>query len=82
MEGSHLRKVTLFVDASDYDAITREAKSRREPVAARLRAIMASHVRSRTSRRALPRSVGMGRSRTGDLSLRVDELLAEGFGRA
>jgi hypothetical protein len=82
MEGSTLRKVTVFVDAADYDAIAREARSRREPVAARLRAIMASHVRSRGGRRAWPRSVGMGRSRTGDLSLHVDELLADGFGRS
>ena len=84
MGGSHLRKVTVFVDAADYDAIAREAKARREPVAARLRAIMASHVESRGRKRDWPKSIGSFRSRRGsnNLSERVDELLSQGFGRS
>lgn len=34
-----------------------------------------------SKRRAIPRSLGIGRSGRSDVSTRVDEVLAEGFGR-
>jgi predicted transcriptional regulator len=72
-------KTTVYLDASDYERIKEIARIEDRAPAELVREAVAEYAERRRPRRA-PKSVGIGRSRKGDISTRAEELL-EGMGR-
>ena len=73
-------KTTVYLDAEVYHRLKVLGRSRAMSPAALLREAVAAYTTTRGARR-LPRSIGAGASGTSDLASRVDEVLADGFGR-
>jgi hypothetical protein len=72
-------KTTVYLDASVYEDLKRLARAQGRPAAELVREAVAEYA-ARHAVRARPRSVGAGRSGSGDLAERAEELL-EGMGR-
>lgn len=73
-------KTTVYLDADVYRRLKTLSRSRSMTPAALIREAVAVFTDAHETRR-LPRSIGAGASGTGDLASRVDEVLANGFGR-
>jgi hypothetical protein len=76
---SELTKTTLYLPAADYRRLKTLALREGRPAAELVREAVAEYARRRGGAR-LPRSLGAGRSKRGDVSERAEELL-EGMGR-
>jgi predicted transcriptional regulator len=74
------QKTTLYLEAEAYRRLKLVARESGATPAALVRAAIDEFLDRRPARR-LPRSLGTGRSRTGDLSEKVEELLG-GFGKS
>lgn len=72
------QKTTVYLESQSYSRLKFIARERAESPAALIRTAIAEFLDRQTAQR-LPRSLGAGRSRTGDLSERAEEYLA-GFG--
>jgi predicted transcriptional regulator len=75
-----VQKTTVYLDVEDYRRIKAIAKAERRVPADLVREAVAEYA-GRHASRAAPRSIGVGRSKRGDVSERAEELLA-GMGRA
>ena len=73
------QKTTVYLDESDYRALKAIARAKGRTPAALVREAVAEYA-ARERPKKLPRSLGAGRSRTGDISERSEELLA-GLGK-
>ena len=73
-------KTTVYLDAEVYRRLKILGRSRSASPAALLRQAVAAYTDKHGTRRR-PRSIGAGASGTADLASRVDEVLADGFGR-
>jgi predicted transcriptional regulator len=74
-----VQKTTVYLDAEDYRKIKAIAKAERRAPADLVREAVAEYA-GKHARRGPPRSIGIGRSKRGDVGERAEELLA-GFGR-
>ncbi len=74
-----ITKTTVYLDAAVYRRVKAIARAQGRPPAALVREAVAEFA-LRHGRRAIPRSLGAGRSGRGDLSERAEELL-KGLGR-
>ena len=72
-------KTTIYLDAADYRRLKALARAQGRPAAQLIREAVAEYARRHAPAPA-PTSIGAGRSRTGDVSERAEELL-EGLGR-
>ena len=72
------QKTTVYLEAQSYSRLKFIARERAQTPAALIRTAIAEFLDRHTTRR-LPRSLGAGRSRTGDLSERAEDYL-RGFG--
>lgn len=82
MYGEHMAaatKTTVYLDPADYARIKAIARAVNRAPAELVREAVAEYAARHRPRR-VPKSVGVGRSGRGDLSKRVDDLLA-GMGR-
>jgi hypothetical protein len=75
-----VQKTTVYLDAEDYRKLKAIAKAERRAPADLVREAVAEYA-GKHARRVAPRSIGVGRSKRGDVSERAEELLA-GFGRS
>jgi hypothetical protein len=75
-----VQKTTVYLDAADYRRLKSLARAKGRTTADLVREAVAQYAAAATSRKR-PRSVGIGRSRSGTVAERAEELLA-GFGRA
>jgi predicted transcriptional regulator len=73
------QKTTVYLDADDYRSLKSLARSRGVASALLVREAVAEYAARHAPRRR-PKSIGVGRSRTGDVAERAEELL-EGMGR-
>jgi predicted transcriptional regulator len=73
-----VQKTTVYLDVDAYRRIKAIAKAERRAPADLVREAVAEYA-GRHARRAAPRSIGVGRSKRGDVGERAEELLA-GFG--
>lgn len=73
-----VQKTTVYLDVDAYRRIKAIAKAERRAPADLVREAVAEYA-SRHARGAAPRSIGVGRSKRGDVSERAEELLT-GFG--
>lgn len=71
-----MHKTTIYLDDDLYARLQREAEARGMTQALVVREALAEYV---VRKRKRPRSLGLGRSKRGDLSERAEELL-EGMG--
>ena len=74
------QKTTVYLDTSDYQRLKTLARERGRTTAELVREAVAQYAARELPRRRLPRSLGVGRSRRGDVASRAEELL-EGFGK-
>ena len=72
---SKQQKTTVYLDEADYRALKAIARARGRAPAALVREAVAEYA-ARHKPRKPPRSLGAGRSRTGDISERAEALLA------
>jgi predicted transcriptional regulator len=72
-------KTTVYLDKREYERLKEIARSEGRPPAELVREAVAQYTARRRTRK-LPRSVGAGKSRRGDVGERAEELLA-GMGR-
>jgi predicted transcriptional regulator len=72
-------KTTVYLGADDYRRLKALARTRGCAPAMLVREAVAEYT-SRHAPRRMPKSIGTGRSRTGDVAERAEELL-EGMGR-
>ena len=75
-----MRKTTLFLPADEYRVLQQLARQRRRPAAELVREAVVEYVR-REARPGVPKSLGLGRSRAGNLSEQAEDLLV-GFGES
>jgi predicted transcriptional regulator len=75
-----VQKTTVYLDAEDYRKLKAIAKAERRAPADLVREAVAEYA-GKHARRVAARSIGVGRSKRGDVSERAEELLA-GFGRS
>jgi hypothetical protein len=75
-----VQKTTVYLDVDAYRRIKAIAKAEHRAPADLVREAVTEYA-GRHARRAAPRSIGIGRSKRGDVSERAEELLA-GFGRS
>jgi predicted transcriptional regulator len=75
-----VQKTTVYLDVDAYRKIKAIAKAERRAPADLVREAVVEYA-GRHARRALPRSIGIGRSKRGDVGERAEELLAS-FGLA
>lgn len=68
-------KTTVYLDSADYRRLKAIARAKGRPPAELVREAVAAYVAQEQPRRR-PRSIGAGRSRTGDIGERAEELLA------
>ncbi|MFZ5468554.1 MAG: CopG family transcriptional regulator [Myxococcota bacterium] len=73
-----MRKTTVYLGEEEYRALKRLARQRRKPEAALIREALQQYTKS--GGRPRPKSLGLAAG-PGDTADRVDELLAQGFGR-
>lgn len=73
------QKTTVYLDEADYRALKAIARAKGRTPASLVREAVAEYAAREKPRRS-PRSLGAGRSQTGDISERAEELLA-GFGK-
>jgi Ribbon-helix-helix protein, copG family len=73
-------KTTVYLAAADYRRLKALAEAQDRPAAELVREAVAEYTARHAPRRRLPRSLGSGRSRRGDVGTRAEELLA-GMGR-
>lgn len=71
-------KTTVYLDAADYRRLKALARTQRRPTAALVREAVAEYAR-RYAAPARPTSIGAGKSRTGTVAERAEELL-DGIG--
>ncbi|HUF28779.1 MAG TPA: ribbon-helix-helix protein, CopG family [Gemmatimonadaceae bacterium] len=71
-------KTTVYLDAADYRRLKALARAQGRPAAELVREAVAEYAR-RHAVPAKPTSIGAGRSRTGDVAERAEELL-DGMG--
>jgi hypothetical protein len=76
---SELTKTTLYLPQGDYARLKALARREGRPAAELVREAVAEYAQRRGAR-ALPRSLGAGRSGSGDVSQKAESLLA-GLGR-
>lgn len=76
---SDLTRTTVYLAAGDYRRLKSLARAQKRTTAELVRDAVAEYA-ERHGKKALPRSLGAGRSRGGDVSERAEELLA-GMGR-
>lgn len=76
----HMDKTTLYLDSDVHRQLKLLARQRGRPVAELVREAVAEYA-ARHAGRAVPASLGMGRSGRGDLGERAEELL-RGMGEA
>ncbi|HJR58892.1 MAG TPA: CopG family transcriptional regulator [Vicinamibacterales bacterium] len=74
-----VQKTTVYLDAADYRRLKSIARASGRTPAELVREAVAEYT-AREKPRQRPRSLGAGRSRSGDVAERAEELLA-GFGR-
>ncbi|HVL66159.1 MAG TPA: CopG family transcriptional regulator [Vicinamibacterales bacterium] len=74
-----VQKTTVYLDADDYRRLKSLARAQGRTPAELVREAVAEYT-AREQPRRRPRSIGAGRSRTGDVAERAEELLA-GLGR-
>jgi predicted transcriptional regulator len=72
------QKTTVYLEAADYQRLKAIARAKGRTPAELVREAVAQYA-AREKPRRLPRSVGAGRSRTGDVGARAEDLL-DGFG--
>ncbi len=72
------QKTTVYLDPGDYRELKAIARSEGKRPAALIREAVAEYARAH-ARRKLPKSIGAGRSRRGDVAERTEEYL-KGFG--
>lgn len=77
--GMAVQKTTVYLDAADYRRLKAIARSRGRTPAELVREAVAKYAAEEQPRRR-PRSLGAGRSRTGNIGERAEELLA-GMGK-
>ena len=75
-----VQKTTVYLDATDYRRLKAIARAKGRTPAELGREAVSRYAAEEGARRR-PRSVGAGRSRTGDIGERAEELLA-GIGKA
>jgi len=75
-----VQKTTVYLDVTDYRRLKTIARARGRTPAELVREAVSRYAAEEGPRRR-PRSVGAGRSRTGDIGERAEELLA-GMGKA
>jgi predicted transcriptional regulator len=68
-------KTTVYLDADDYERIKEIARAESRAPAELVREAVAEYAKRRRPR-LLPRSLGVGHSRRGDVSERAEDLLA------
>lgn len=73
------QKTTVYLDADDYRRLKAIARAQGRTPAELVREAVARYAAEERPRRR-PRSIGAGRSRTGDIGERAEELLA-GLGK-
>ena len=73
------QKTTVYLDTADYRRLKSLARTKGRTPADLVREAIAAYVSAEQPKRR-PRSIGAGRSRTGDIAERAEELLA-GMGR-
>ena len=69
------QKTTVYLDEATYRSLKAIARAKGRTAAALVREAVAEYAAREKPRRA-PRSLGAGRSRTGDISERAEELLS------
>jgi hypothetical protein len=69
------QKTTVYLEEADYRALKAIARAKGRTTAALVREAVAEYA-ARERPRRVPRSLGAGRSRSGDISERAEELLA------
>ena len=74
-----VQKTTVYLDADDYRRLKAIARATKRKPAELVREAVARYAAEERPRRR-PRSIGAGRSRTGDIGKRAEELLA-GLGK-
>jgi hypothetical protein len=74
-----VQKTTVYLNTDAYRKIKAIAKIERRNPADLIREAVDTYADGHSTR-AMPRGIGLGRSGRSDLSERVDELLADGFG--
>ena len=67
-------KTTVYLDAADYGRLKALARAQGRPAAALVREAVSEYAR-RHAATALPASVGAGRSKSGDVADRAEDLL-------
>ena len=73
---SAVTKTTVYLSEAEYRRLKALARAQDRPAAELLREAVAEYTARRAPRRRLPRSLGAGRSRRGDVGERAEELLA------
>jgi hypothetical protein len=76
---SETRKTTVYLDAADYRQLKAIAREQKRPAADLVREAVAEYAAARAPR-IRPTSLGAGRSRRGDISVRAEAMLT-GMGR-
>lgn len=71
-------RTTIYLDQADYRRLKALARTQGRPAAELVREAVAEYTR-RHAAQVMPRSIGSGRSRSGDVSERAEELL-DGLG--
>ena len=69
------QKTTVYLDTTDYRRLKALARTKGRTPAELVREAVATYVATEQPQRR-PRSIGAGRSRTGDVAERAEELLA------
>ena len=77
---SEVTKTTVYLPEAEYRRLKALARAQDRPAAELLREAVAEYNARRAPRPRLPRSLGAGRSRRGDISERAEQLLA-GMGK-
>jgi hypothetical protein len=77
---SEVTKTTVYLPEADYRRLKELAEAQDRPAAELVREAVAEYTARHAPRRRLPRSLGAGRSRRGDIAERAEALLA-GLGR-
>lgn len=77
---SEVTKTTVYLTQAEYRRLKALARAQERPAAELVREAVAEYTARHAARPKLPRSLGAGRSRRGDVGARAEELLA-GLGR-
>jgi predicted transcriptional regulator len=80
MPPAGVTKTTVYLSTADYRRLQKMAEVLERPAAELVREAVAEYAARHAPRRRLPRSLGAGRSRRGNVGTRAEALLA-GMGR-